>query len=249
MRSLRNNQAVSVILGVVLAIIAGVMVFVIIQSQAPTVPVVVAVRNINIGEEITEENIDVQNFPASMVPGGALQEEDQAIGMKVSYGPVIKGAMVFQANVSHTGSLRSMLTAYAPVGGDRDMKTELTTGEWAALEISADNGIRGLQKGDFVDIYGERPVAPDSIDVGVIVPHALVIEVPTEKYPRYTLAVEQKYLEAAAEITVRKMNVAVTMSSRQPVVVKDGQDINLETLNPGDTSETAFTDIVSGDSH
>lgn len=215
---MRNNPVISIVLGLILAAVAGFLVFYIIQSQAPTVPVVVAVRNIDVGEAITEENIDVQNFPASMVPIDTLREEAEAIGMRVSYGPVLKGAMLFKENINSQGTLKTQLMAYAPVYEKPGEVLELFPGEWAALEIPSENGIRGLRQGDFIDILGERPLTSGSVDVAVVVPHAMILEVPSDKYPRYTLAVERKYLEAAAEITVRKMNVVIAMSSTQPVI-------------------------------
>lgn len=211
------KKNISVILGIVLALVAALLVYVVIQQQAPSVPVVVAVDKISVGEQITDKNVTVQNFPASMVPSTTYKDVAQIIGMTATEGPIMKGAMIYTDNVTGTSALKSLIKTYCPVSNDTATAPVLTPGKWVAVEFPAEIAMKGLSKGDFVDIYGEQ-IQTETSSVVPIVKNALILELPSKDYNYYIIGVEEKYAAAAAAITIRKEIVSLVMPEQQPVI-------------------------------
>ena len=57
-----------------LAILAAVLVFVFVSSMQPTVPVVVAQKNISVGDEITPDDVAIKDYPSSVVSDSNIRK-------------------------------------------------------------------------------------------------------------------------------------------------------------------------------
>jgi Flp pilus assembly protein CpaB len=127
-----------------LAVLAAVLVYFFVSSMQPTVPVAVAQNNLSVGKKITPDDVAIKNYPKSIVSASNIKELDEAVGKTVAYGPILQGEAVRIEHLATSGTLLTALRTYAPAG-------------WSAVELPPDTslGMKGLRRGDIVDIYGE----------------------------------------------------------------------------------------------
>lgn len=186
----------------VLALVAAILVFVSVKSMQPTVPVLVAARNLSVGDEITPSDVALKRLPAVAVPGSALRRVESAVGKTVAYGPVLAGEIVRSEHISDAGSLYAALRAYA-------------SSDWAAVELPADTavGMKGLRRGDKVDIYGEVPYGNGT--VVSLVSHGVILQNlegdEKSENKRYVVAVPANYAPAVADIVVRGRKLTLVL--------------------------------------
>lgn len=197
------KKNISVIVSIVIALIAGLLVFTIIRAQAPTVPVVVANQNMRVGTVLKSEYLTVKNVPAAAAPGSSFRNINQVVDSTIINGPIIQGDMLRAEHLSTDGSLLSTLKTFSPDG-------------WTAVELpeGAGIGMRGLKRGDSVYIIGEVGSAQ-----GIIVDQicsAIVLNIPDETATQYVVAVPDNYSKAVAEIVVRGKPVTLTLPSIKP---------------------------------
>jgi len=186
-----------------LAILAAVLVFVFVSSMQPTVPVVVAQKNISVGEEITPDDVAIKDYPSSVVSDSNIRKLDDVIGKTVAFGPILQGEAVRAEHLTEEGSLLSTLRTFAPEG-------------WSAVELPPDTslGMKGLRRGDVVQIYGE--VAEGETAVVKHITNAVVLQVPEEEdeIQQFIIAVPENVVPVVAGIAVREQKAAVVLPDK-----------------------------------
>lgn len=186
-----------------LAILAAVLVFFFVSSMQPTVPVVVAQKNLSVGEKIAPSDVAVQNYPKSIVSASNLKELDEVIGKTVAFGPILQGEAVRTEHLTASGSLLTALRTYAPA-------------DWSAVELPPDTslGMKGLRRGDVVNVYGE--VAEGETAVVKHIANAVVLDVPKEEdeIQQFIIAVPNETVPVVAGIAVRQQKAAVILPDK-----------------------------------
>lgn len=210
MEKIKGNTPV--LISIILAIIAGVLVFAVVRASAPTVPVVVANETLRVGLELEPGNLTVRNYPASAVPDSSFRSIDQVVGSTVINGPIVKDGIIRAENLSTDGSLLAMLKTFAPNG-------------WSAAELSPGGGagMTGLKRGDVVDIYTEVGSAK-GIAVGAVCKNAIVLQPidPEKEKPQFIVAVPNEYAPAVAEIVVRNKPMTLILNNPATKQAKKG---------------------------
>jgi Flp pilus assembly protein CpaB len=191
------------VIAIILAIIASLSIYFTIKAMSPTIPVVVANQNLRVGTVITKEVLATKNYSANNIPPTAFTSTKDVIGKTVINGPVVTGDAIRTEHLSLEGSLMAALKTFAPEG-------------WTAVELpaGAGAGLKGLKKGDQVDIYGEIGTAQGTV-VSEIVKSAIVLSVPDieNNNPQYILAVPANYAKSIAEVMVRQKPITITLPS------------------------------------
>lgn len=156
-----SRGRVYLLLGIVLAGVTAVMVYVTVQGArpkpVPTRSVLVATQAIPPRTFITPENsktlFTVANWPVSIVPGGTLVSPSQTLN-HVVVGSVEKGAPVFVTNLSTDQT-----------SGQTGLSIDIPAGDVAlSIPISAVNAAGGaISPGDYIDMLVSVKV-PDSLN-------------------------------------------------------------------------------------
>lgn len=198
---LKKNVPLFVSLG--LAILAAVLVYILVKSMQPTVPVVVAQKNLSVGTEINSDDIAIKDYPSSVVYPSTAKSLEEVEGKTVAFGPILAGEVVRAEHLLASGSLLSALRTFAPEG-------------WAAVELPPDTspGMMGLRRGDAIKVYGE--VADGEAVVVKQIADAVVLSVPEEEdeVKQFIIAVPDVLAPAVAEIVVRGQKAAVVLPER-----------------------------------
>lgn len=200
------NKKAMYIIPLVIAVIATAIIFFSIKSMTPTATVIVANQNLKVGTVIGQEHLTTITLPPKTVPSTAFTSGSDVIGKTIINGPVVRGDMIRSEHLSLDGSLMAILKSYAPEG-------------WTALELpqGAGMGLKGLRKGDSVNIYGEIPAGGGMV-VGEVVKNAIVLFVPDgEDQSQYIIAVPDNYAPSIAEAVVRGKPIALSL----PSVIKE----------------------------
>ncbi len=216
MEVIKKNFAI--IVAIVLAIVASLSIYFTIQAMSPTVAVVVANQNLRVGAIITKDSLTTKNYSANNIPPTAFTSKQDVIGKTIINGPVVAGDAIRSEHLSLEGSLMATLKTYADEG-------------WTAVELpaGAGAGLKGLKKGDRVDIYGEIGTAQGTV-VSEIVKSAVVLSVPDAESnnSQYIVAVPANYANSIAEVMVRQKPITITLPSVQietvPAVPQDIQE-------------------------
>jgi Flp pilus assembly protein CpaB len=145
-----SRGRVYLLLGIVLAAVTAVMVYVTVQGArpkpVPTRSVLVATQAIPPRTFITPENsktlFAVASWPVTIVPGGTLVSPDQTLN-HVVVGSVEKGAPVFLTNLSSDQT-----------SGQTGLSIDIPAGDVAlSIPISAVNAAGGaISPGDYIDM-------------------------------------------------------------------------------------------------
>jgi Flp pilus assembly protein CpaB len=210
MEILKKN--LGLIIAVIIAIIASFSIYFTINAMAPTVSVVVANQNLKVGTTITKEFLTTMNFSANNIPPTAFTSSQDVIGKTVINGPIVAGDVIRSEHLSLEGSLMAALKSYAPQG-------------WTAVELPAGGGagLKGLRKGDRVNIYGEVGVADQGLVISELVKGAVVLSVPEPEgnNPQYIVAVPANYANSIAEVMVRQKPITITLPSEPEAAEKN----------------------------
>ncbi len=214
MNLIKKNK--SLILSLLLCIIATGIIFVVLTGMVAQVPVVVANNNLSVGASITRNDVSVKQISASGVGNSSFASVDQVVGQTVTAGPILAGDIIHAGHVSGSGSLYAALQTYAPKG-------------WVAAEVPQGSalGMKGIKRGDQVDLYGEVPdAAGEGNVVGCIVKNAVVLATPwntassetnsssNNSSKQFIIAVPSQYAPAVAEVVVRGQTVTLTLPER-----------------------------------
>lgn len=177
----------------------------------PSIPVVVATKNLTVGAVISSGDVTVKQYPTAVAPNTAASKKEQVVGKTIAFGPVLTGEAVRSEHIADAGSLLTILRTFAPEG-------------WSAVELPPDaaTGMSGLLRdGDSVILYGETAFADGSkVDM---VTRAIILRVPDgdKEGKQYVVAVPDNYAPAIAEILVRGKKITIvlpsTLTERQEV--------------------------------
>lgn len=209
------RKNLSVVVSILLALAAVLLVYFSLKAAKPTVPVLVARNDVMIGEVISFGDLLAKRMSPASVPQGAVRDPKEVVGRTVTFGPLLAGDIVRDRHLSGEGSLVSALLSYAPEG-------------WVAVELPQGTGVgmRGVRRGDRVDIYSEMTVpGPDGkpvTKVGLLMPGAVVLSTPWAGSDRegnnaYVVAVSAEYAPALAETVIRDRRVSL-------VLMRGGED-------------------------
>lgn len=200
-----SKKNIPLFVSLVLAILAAVLVFIFVRSMQPTVPVVVAQKNISVGKEITPDDVAIKNYPSSAVFPSTAKSLKEVVGKTVAFGPVLQGEVVRTEHLTTAGSLLSTLRTFAPEK------------KWSAVELPPDTslGMKGLRRGDKVNVYGE--VAEGETAVVKHIADAVVLNVPEEEdeIKQFIIAVPEEVVSVVAGIAVRGQKAAVVLPSAE----------------------------------
>lgn len=120
-----------------------------IQSQTPTERVVVTQGKLPVGTVINPQHVTTKLVAKAMLPQGAVTKPEDATG-KTLVMPVLGGDILRQEHiVAGQGSLNARLISVAPGRVAVDLPQEAAA------------GLRGLDMGDKVNLYGEIGVVSD----------------------------------------------------------------------------------------
>lgn len=207
METIRKN--LFVILAVVFAITAGVLVYVAVNASSPSVPVVVASKNLGVGTQLALNDLSIKNLPKSAVPSTSFKNPNNIIGKTITAGPIVNGDIIRGEHLSESSSLMSALRAFAFEG-------------WVAAELPANSslGLIGLKRGDKVDIYGEVAMGEGSI-VDILVEGAIILTLPDDKAKNYVVAIPPEYAKVIAEKIVRSRPVVVVLPESTPESISE----------------------------
>ena len=192
-----------------LAVVAGIIVYTILQVSLPSATVVVAKYPISVGQTITKADLLQIKVPISAI-GSDVARHDQIVGKTAAY-PIPTGDIIRGIHLSNQGSLATILETYAPEG-------------YVAVELPANvaMGMQGLRRGDKVDVYGPIP-NPEQNGVMPIVKQAVVLLTPwtsisdTKREEVYVLAVPSEYAPALAACTVNSWDLTLTFGGNDNV--------------------------------
>lgn len=146
------------------------------DAWGSTVPVAVAVADLEIGDEIRPGDVAVEQQPSAVVPEGAL---DDAVGRVVT-AAIVAGEVVVEARVAPSGL--DGVVALVPPG-------------WRALAVPSSPG-PPLAVGDRVEVLAPDVVAADAIVVDVA-EDVVTVAVPADDAPAVADAVAVAYVVLA----------------------------------------------------
>ena len=156
-----SRGRVYLILGVVLAVVSGFMVFLTINAAKPkpvqTVPVLIANETIPPRTYVTSDNVKtlfiITNWPVDIAPAGILSEPGATLD-HVVVGGMEKGTPVFMSDLSS-------LTTQGQTGLSIEIPTNM---EAVSIPITQVNAVGGaIAPGDFVDLLVSIKVDPNSL--------------------------------------------------------------------------------------
>lgn len=192
-----------VVLAIILAILASFSIFFSIRALSPTASVVVASQNLKVGAVITKDYVSTKNISAKNLPPTAFTSPKDVIGKTIINGPIIAGDVISSEHLSLEGSLMAVLKTFAPKG-------------WTAVELPPGGGagMKGLKKGDQVDVYGEIGSAQGLI-VSEVVKNAVILSTPDPEgnNQQYVIAVPNNYAASIAEAMVRQKPITISLPS------------------------------------
>lgn len=192
------KKSVPLLLSLLFALTAAAIVYTMLASAQPSVPVVAASRTLSIGHVVESSDLKVVKLPPSVVPPNAVRDPAAVVGKVIFGGPVLAGDILRAEHLSEAGSLSSVLATLAPPG-------------WVAVELPQNTALAmaGIRRGDRVDIYGETGSAQGTV-VGKLAEGAVVLATPWvsaagasgPEAKQYVVAVPPDKAPAIAAMTV-----------------------------------------------
>lgn len=186
------------------AIAAALLVGATVKAYSPNVPVLVAAKNIAVGTQLTESDVMIKYYPKSVVPPSSFKDSSKVIGKTVTTGPIVNNDPIRSEHLTDSGLLLASLRTYAPA-------------TWSAVKLPASSGVglKGIKRGDRVDLYGETGVAQGAI-VDLLVKGAVILTVPTsDKDTNYIVAIPDEYSKVIAEKTARNKPIIIVLPEKQ----------------------------------
>ena len=191
------------VIAVVLAIAAGVLVWVFININTPSVSVVLTTTGMPAGTVIRESQITTKLVAKAVLPPGAITNPAEAIGQALGF-TVLADEILRQEHLAvGRGSLVARLIATAPGRVAVD------------LPVEAASGLSGLVMGDLVDVFGEVSVYYDggvANSIEKVAAQAVIITAPPAGARDNTAIVIACTVEEEAKIAqVLSQNKKVTL--------------------------------------
>ncbi|WP_156779841.1 Flp pilus assembly protein CpaB [Ammonifex degensii] len=191
----------SVLMSALFGVAAGLAVWFALQVARPTVPVVVALRDMQVGHVVRPDEVAVRKYPPVAVPPDAVRKPEEAVGKTVTGGAVLQGDVLRKKRLSAEGSLEASLKSLAPPG-------------WVAVQLpeGSAQGMLGLRRGDRVDIYAETPTPGGAKQVLPVVRGAVLLLTPFQEGAKcYVVAVPPDSAQALAAIDVYGKKVSLVL--------------------------------------
>lgn len=224
MAAIKKN--LPIVISLVIAVVAGLLIYSAVRSMSPTIPVVVAKENVMVGQEITKESLTVMQYPKSMVPGTSFGSIEQVVGKAVLNGPIIAGNMVRAENITDDSSLRAALDSFISDPG------------WTAVELPPGGalGMASLRRGDKVDIYSE--IGNDQgMVVGLVCSGAVILDKPVkDQSQQFIVAVPKEYAPAVAELIIRAKPMTLTLNNYEETTQTQPPSMSIQLPEEGDRS-------------
>lgn len=140
----RIKKYTHVLVAIMLASVAGGMVWYYVKMTVPGVRVVVAAERMAVGTVIDSRQVAVKDYPRSVAPGDALTSLQSVVGKTVISGTIFPGEVIRGGHITaDTGSLKAVLTSVAPGREAVDLPAETAP------------GMKGIAVGDRVNVFTE----------------------------------------------------------------------------------------------
>jgi len=159
-----------ILIAVLLASMAGGMVWYYVKINTPGEKVVVAAVKLPIGAVIAPEHVVLKDYPASVLPEDAEKSLQNVVGKTVVSGTIFQGEVMRGGHTaSDLGSLKAVLNSVAPGREAMDLPAETAS------------GLRGVAVGDRVNVFSEIAVqvGKDAASmVDCVAKEAVIVRVP-----------------------------------------------------------------------
>ncbi|KJR99718.1 MAG: hypothetical protein VR68_08255 [Peptococcaceae bacterium BRH_c4a] len=211
-----------ILIAVLLASMAGGMVWHYVKINTPSEKVAVAAVKLPIGAVIAPEHVVLKDYPASVLPEDAEKSLQDLLGKTVVSGTIFKGEIMRRGHTaSDLGSLKAVLNSVAPGREAMDLPAETA------------NGLKGVAVGDRVNVFSEISVqiGKDAASmVDCVAKEAVIVRVPPASSEKdnslgaatvkgaYIIAVTPEEAKKVAEGIVRGKKFSISL-----LPVKGGQ--------------------------
>ena len=211
-----------ILIAILLAAIAGGIVWYYVDINTPSAKVVVAQRKLSIGTVIGPEHVALKDYPASVLPKDAEKSLENVVGKTVVSGTIFQDEVLRQGHTaSDLGSLKAVLGSVAPGREAIDLPAETA------------NGLKGVAVGDRVNVFSEIAVqvGKDAATmVDCVAKEAVIIRVPPASVGKdnslaaagvkgaYVIAVTPEEAKKVSEGIVRGKKFSISL-----LPVKGGQ--------------------------
>jgi len=143
----RLKKISHILVAVLLASVAGGIVWYYVKINTPSVKAVAAAAKLPIGTVIGLQHVALKDFPESVMPKDAERSIQNVIGKTVVSGTVFEGEIIRRGHIAEdTGSLKSVLNSVAPGREAVDLPVETAP------------GLKGVAVGDRVNVFTEIAV-------------------------------------------------------------------------------------------
>jgi len=159
-----------ILIAVLLASMAGGMVWYYVKINTPSEKVVIAAVKLPIGAVIAPEHVVLKDYPALVLPEDAEKSVLNVVGKTVVSGTIFQGEVMRGGHTaSDLGSLKAVLNSVAPGREAMDLPAETAS------------GLRGVAVGDRVNVFSEIAVqvGKDAASmVDCVAKEAVIVRVP-----------------------------------------------------------------------
>lgn len=210
-----------ILIAIIMAIIAGVIVWYYVDINTPSQKVVVTQGKYPIGTVIGPEHVALKDYPASVIPKDAEKSLQNVLGKTVVSGTIFQGEVLRQGHIaSDLGSLKAVLNSVAPGREAIDLPAETA------------NGLKGLAVGDRVNVFSEIAVqvgkdAASTVDC--VAKEAIIVRVPASSGKDNSMAAASSkgaYIIAVTPEEAKKVSEGIVRGKKFSISllpVKGGQ--------------------------
>lgn len=199
------KKIMHILVALLLAVVAGGLVWYYVMSMTPSKSVVVATKQLNIGTIIKDSDVTIKRYPDVAIPKTAVTDKGQVIGKTVVSGVVFEGDVLRTGHVSEgKGSLQALLTTIAPGREAIDLPEETAP------------GLSGVSEGDVIKVYTEYQLDANTTIVDIVANEAVVLKTPStlekgSSKPAYIIAVKPNEAKLISDGIVRGKKFAVSL--------------------------------------
>lgn len=192
---------------------AGVMVYLSLHAIKPNMQVIVANKDLKVGQVVAADDVIVKLVPKGILPASAITSKPAVIGKVITNGPVFKDAIIDKKHVTADGSLIASLETYSPQG-------------WVAIELPEGTGMgmKGIKCGDRINVYAGAATAMQDdkvhLTTGMIVENAILLATPWDQAKdtaakSYVVAIPPEKSEVLAESLVYGKKTAIILKKAE----------------------------------
>ena len=211
-----------ILIAVLLASMAGGMVWYYVKINTPSEKVVIAAVKLPIGAVIAPEHVVLKDYPALVLPEDAEKSLLNVVGKTVVSGTIFQGEVMRRGHTaSDLGSLKAVLNSVAPGREAMDLPAETAS------------GLRGVAVGDRVNVFSEIAVqvGKDAASmVDCVAKEAVIVRVPPASSGKdnslAAAAVKGAYIIAVTPEEAKKVSEGIVRGKKFSISllpVKGGQ--------------------------